>query len=305
MICAGFDARAGGRDAAALAHVLAGEDGAALMIAAVVPFPPRAYGEGDERTAASAETWDELVSQLEARGERSIDEQLATGALAGVEFQRRIVIDDSPARALMALAESEEPEMLVLGSTSRGKLGRVLAGTIPTKLLSGAPCAVAVAPRGFAEREQRTPTSVAVAFNGSDESRGALAAAAGIATRLGAGLLLLAVVEPQGPLAFERELAHEAGRILRGQGLADLRAERLRAEAERALTELDGEGDAEIELTHGDPVDRLVDRTETGVDLLVLGSRGYGPVRRTFLGSVSSGVLRRASCPTLVVPRLG
>jgi nucleotide-binding universal stress UspA family protein len=160
-----------------------------------------------------------------------------------------------------------------------------------------------VAPRGFAEREQGPPTTVAVGFNGSDESRRALAAAAPIAARLGAKLLLVAVVEPQGPLAFERELAHEAGRILRGEGLSDLRAERLRAEAERAVAELDGGSEAEIELTHGDPVDCLVDRTETDVALLVLGSRGYGPLRRTFLGSVASGVLGRAFCPTLVVPR--
>lgn len=304
MICAGFNGRAGGRDAAALGRVLAGDD-VPLMVVAVVPFPPRGFGEDDERTAASAETWDELVAQLEDRGRAVIEEQLSANTLAGIEFHRSVVLDDSPARALMAMAESEEPEALVLGSTSRGTLGRVFAGTIPTKLLSGAPCAIAVAPRGFAEREQHPLTTVAVAFNGSDESRSALRAAADLGVRLGAKLRLLAVAEPQGPLAFERELAHEAGRILRGEGLADVQAERLRAEAERAVSELYGGSEAEIEVIHGDPVDCLVDRVETGVDLLVLGSRGYGPLRRTFLGSVSSGVLERAACPTLVVPRGG
>jgi nucleotide-binding universal stress UspA family protein len=303
MICVGFDGLPGGRDAAALARVLAGDDGAPLTVVAVVPFPPRGFGEDDERLAAKAESWDELVERLEARGAGLIEERLAAGTLAGVEFERKVVIDDSPARALMAVAESEEPEMLVLGSTERGTLGRVLAGTVPAKLLSGAPCAIAVAPRGFADREERPPATVAVAFNGSDESRRALSTAAGIARRIRAGLLLLAVVEPQGPLAYERELAHEAGRILRGEGLDDLRAERLRAETERALAELGEAPDARIEIVHGDPVDCLVDRAGGDVDLLVLGSRGYGPLRRTFLGSVSSGVLKHASCPVLVVPR--
>ncbi|HXQ89016.1 MAG TPA: universal stress protein, partial [Solirubrobacterales bacterium] len=42
---------------------------------------------------------------------------------------------------------------------------------------------------------------------------------------------------------------------------------------------------------------------EAGADLLVTGSRGYGPVRRVLLGSVSTQLMRRASCPVLVVPR--
>jgi nucleotide-binding universal stress UspA family protein len=42
---------------------------------------------------------------------------------------------------------------------------------------------------------------------------------------------------------------------------------------------------------------------ERGVDLLVCGSRGYGPVRRVLLGTVSSALLRQASVPVLVVPR--
>jgi nucleotide-binding universal stress UspA family protein len=40
-----------------------------------------------------------------------------------------------------------------------------------------------------------------------------------------------------------------------------------------------------------------------GVDLLVLGSRGFGPVMRLLIGSVSSRVIREAPCPVLVVPR--
>jgi universal stress protein family protein len=35
----------------------------------------------------------------------------------------------------------------------------------------------------------------------------------------------------------------------------------------------------------------------------VLGSRGFGPLRRIVLGSVSTKVLRSAACPVLVVPR--
>ncbi len=303
MICAGFDGRAGGRDAVALALALGGGDREPLTVVAVVPFPPAAFGEEDERAAAKADTWDELCARLRDRGERVIAERLGADLLAGVTYERRIVLDDSPARALMAFAESDSPRVLTLGSTERGRLGRVFAGTIPNKLLSGGPCAVAVAPRGLAEREPAPPATVAVAFNGSEESRRALEQGAAIASRFGATLVLLAVVEPQGPLAFEREITQEAGQILRGEGLADARADALRAEAERALAAAEDSIEARIEVMHGDPVRRLIERTDAGVDLLVVGSRGYGPLRRAFLGSVSSPMLERAGCPTLVVPR--
>jgi len=38
-------------------------------------------------------------------------------------------------------------------------------------------------------------------------------------------------------------------------------------------------------------------------DLLMVGSRSYGPFARTLLGSVSSTLIHTAPCPVLVVPR--
>jgi nucleotide-binding universal stress UspA family protein len=39
------------------------------------------------------------------------------------------------------------------------------------------------------------------------------------------------------------------------------------------------------------------------LDLLVTGSRGYGPVRRLMLGSTSSKLVHEAPCPVLVLAR--
>jgi nucleotide-binding universal stress UspA family protein len=55
----------------------------------------------------------------------------------------------------------------------------------------------------------------------------------------------------------------------------------------------------------GSPVHEIAARTEAGGegghDLVVMGSRGVGEIRREIFGSVASGVLRAAWCPVMVV----
>ena len=56
-------------------------------------------------------------------------------------------------------------------------------------------------------------------------------------------------------------------------------------------------------MLEGDTVDALAALDEREIDLLVCGSRGYGPVRRVLLGGVLRKLVRRAACPVVVVPR--
>jgi nucleotide-binding universal stress UspA family protein len=52
----------------------------------------------------------------------------------------------------------------------------------------------------------------------------------------------------------------------------------------------------------GSPRRELASQTD-GMDLLLLGSRGYGPRRAVLLGGVSHVVVREAACPVIVLPR--
>ena len=70
-----------------------------------------------------------------------------------------------------------------------------------------------------------------------------------------------------------------------------------------AVAELPQDLRAHPVFERGDPAEKLLESAEMGVDLLVLGSRGFGPVMRLLIGSVSSRVIREAPCPVLVVPR--
>jgi nucleotide-binding universal stress UspA family protein len=59
---------------------------------------------------------------------------------------------------------------------------------------------------------------------------------------------------------------------------------------------------AERRLLRGDPAAVIAEATED-FDLLAIGSRAYGPIRRALLGSVSAKMVARAPCPVLVLPR--
>ena len=84
------------------------------------------------------------------------------------------------------------------------------------------------------------------------------------------------------------------------------------AELDHALTEEAQAGlqrtvaalgrDAATRVLHGDPAAEICREAEDGgYDLVVVGSHGYGVVKRVLLGSVSHHVLHHAPCPVLVV----
>lgn len=91
------------------------------------------------------------------------------------------------------------------------------------------------------------------------------------------------------------ELRPERLATLQGRGEAEAHAAAL-----EALRALGPEGDVEI---HVDEPAEVLLNVSRHVDLLVCGSRGYGPLRGAVLGSVSRRVANGAGCPVLVVPR--
>jgi nucleotide-binding universal stress UspA family protein len=72
---------------------------------------------------------------------------------------------------------------------------------------------------------------------------------------------------------------------------------------DEAMADLPSRVEATAQILPGSPVDVLAELDDDDVDLLVCGSRGYGPVRHVLLGGVSSRLVRRAASPVLVIPR--
>jgi nucleotide-binding universal stress UspA family protein len=191
----------------------------------------------------------------------------------------------SVGRGLHALAEKHAADLLVVGSHTRGALGRVLMSDETRAALTGTPCAVAVAPRGYIGLDTGFAT-ICVGYDYSGESRAALAAARGLANRFGSKISALHVVTlPKGAATRPDDWAEV---LDEGSEYAQQKLESLEGVDATAL--------------YGIPSDELAALSDR-VDLLVVGSRNHGPVRRLLLGSTSSSLACHAHCPLLVLPR--
>ncbi|CAJ2628800.1 universal stress protein A-like [Trifolium pratense] len=60
----------------------------------------------------------------------------------------------------------------------------------------------------------------------------------------------------------------------------------------------------ETRIENGDPRDVICEAVQKlGVDILVMGSHGYGVIKRAFLGSVSNHCAQNVKCPVLIVKK--
>jgi nucleotide-binding universal stress UspA family protein len=266
----GVDGRPAGRDAVALAQQLAAPDAPPTLVhireLAPIAGASHAYNERVEQESAQI-----LEREREATGARG--EQISVSA-------------PSVGRGLHSLAERHGADLIVVGSCHRGFAGRVLAGNDTRRALNGASCAVAVAPVGHAKRPVNI-TMIGVGYDGSPESRLALALARQLAARHHASLRALHVVPiPASPYSGY------AGAALPGLLEATVTA------ATDELSRLGVDGEARI----GAVGEELVAFGLT-VDLLVIGSRGYGALRRLMLGSTAHYLTGHARCPVVVLPR--
>ncbi len=275
----GFDGSEGGRDALELARVLASETEASIVVASVLfggPLPVELA----------------RLEQREARDAEPLFEE-ALAALSGLEVETRPYGGSSPAAILTQLAEDEQEDFdaIVLGSPHRGPVGRVLIGSVARNLLSGGPRETFVAPRGYAEARHDPFRTIAVAYDGNPEAKRALRSAEALAKLSNATLRLITVVSIP---------VFVPGAVGYTPAPAPVDPEKLQAEA---VATVDPKLAVEERRLEGSPGSLLVRDCEEDVDLLVLGSRGYGPLARVLLGSVSRRAAQDAPCPVLVVPR--
>lgn len=269
----GVDGGSGGRDAVALASLLT-DPGGSLTLAHVHAGRLRPIHAATPSMVEEERQAADILLEVER-------------AESGVEAELARVEALSPGRGLHQRAEDQRADLIVVGSCSRGVLGRAMLGDDTRAALNGAPCAVAVAPVGFAEL--RAPIKrIGVAYDGTRESEAALARGRELAEATSASLHALEVVTIP-TVAYGGIVAPMIGEDIQTTlDAADKRMHELPGVDGRAVYGLAGEELAAF----GDEV-----------DLLIVGSRGYGPIRRLVLGSTSDYLERRARSALLVLPR--
>ena len=257
--------------AAALAHRLD------LRLRLVHSVHPNAFVTGEAR-ARALRRGRELLADLGA----------------DLDDGRHVVQAGDPARLITAVL-AEGAALVVVGSRGRGPVRSALLGSISNAVIGSAPCPVVVVPPEAAIEVMASP-AVICGLDGSSAAVTALHGGASLASALGGRLVALHAREVVHPLAIDT-FAY----------LPTLEAlDRARAAVEivqRPLGELDVDVSVEMRIEAGDAFTAL---TRAAADeqsaIVVVGSRGRGPVRSALLGSVSARLAANAQVPVMIVP---
>lgn len=284
-VIVGYEGEASGKDAMSFAQqwVKAGGD----QLVAVTVYPgsaPIGMGRVDaEWVAYGREEADQLLNDARTLAE------------PGLDISYRRVQADSAAHGIHDLLEdaANGTPLVVLGSRRARGLRRTYPGSTADRLLQGSPVPVAVVPWGYADHAPKSIEKVTVAFVDTPDGHVALEHAARMAKHLGAALDVVSIIPDTRVIPSIGDTMAFA---------ADQRAA-YQTSLDAALTQLPDGTNATGRLLEGPVIEALADLTPADTDLLVCGSRGYGPVRRVLLGGVSARLLRHARVPVIVVPR--
>jgi nucleotide-binding universal stress UspA family protein len=284
-VIAGVDDSPEGRDALALAARLARPLEVPVLAAHVLAWGPVFDFHMQGTPADVRATFASALEDATASGRKAVERLIAD---AGVDAEARFVTAGSAAAGLHGLAEELDAGLIALGRSRRSGVGKVFPGRTAQQLLSGAPSPVAIAPEGYAATDPALGR-LACAVDAGAQAFEAVAWAADLALRLGVSLEVISVHRTYSledlPMG-RREEVHE----LHGAMLDDI------------LASLGDRVEASATLLDGEPAEEL-GRVSGRVDLMVLGSRGYGPLRAVLLGSDSTAIVESLRCPAVVVPR--
>ncbi|WP_375387094.1 universal stress protein [uncultured Amnibacterium sp.] len=229
----------------------------------------------------------EWVAHNREQAEAVLDD--ARAALSGTEATFVPVAAESASRGLHDLLEEAGPgAVAVLGSRRTKGTRRTAPGSTADRLLTGAPGPVVLVPWDYEESTAPEVRRIAVAYIDTPDGRAALTAARDHARDVAASVDVVSVL----PDTLVRPTLGEPRRFAEGQ----------RQDFAAALAAAARDDERQV-LLDGPVVDALADLRPEDADLLVIGSRGYGPARRVLLGGVSARLLKHARIPVMVVPR--
>jgi nucleotide-binding universal stress UspA family protein len=213
----------------------------------------------------------------------------------------RFAIDSdlSDARGLKRVLSQEHRQLVVCGSSHRGDTGTASIGHTTRQLVQDGHYALAIAARGLSGHGELAITRVGVGYDGGPEACTALAWAAAIAEGCGAHLTVRGVINDCIPALGWPSLWIEPFRECWNE-VMDEEVKALRTSIEATTAGLSVPVTATVD--RDVPSASLLDLSAV-TDLLVIGSRRWGPLARLLLGGTGEALVHGAHCSLLIVPR--
>ncbi|HZY65130.1 MAG: universal stress protein [Actinomycetota bacterium] len=268
---------------------MASRTGSELSVVHVEEVPVLAHSyagrEAAEGEASRARRWlEEQVEKIEEAGGNVTESHLRLGR---------------PAHQIVRLGEETGAGLIVIGNQGLSAFRRFLMGSVSEMVMHYASCPVYVVRGGAGE--ERLPSRVLLATDGSTRSEAAAGVAAEFSEKLGSELHLAHVEVVPSVFAMPEVKTED---IDYDDTLPENieREGRRRLEAQVKQVEEAGGVVAKSYLRAGYPAREIVNLAEKlDAGAIIVGSRSFGALERALLGSVPESVVRHAHCPVLVV----
>lgn len=208
--------------------------------------------------------------------------------LRGLATTCAVLVDGSPARALLDHIQAAKPGLVIMATHARGPLGRVLLGGITDELVRRAAAPVLLVHGSVPALESTEPSveRILIALDGSRLAEKALEPGLALARLLGARCTLLRVLP-----------GHQATSTIRPHDAEEEEAHRylrfIASQARHAGVWID------FQVAYGSPARTILEQARPN-ELIALATHGRGGISRLLLGSVADQVIRGATQPVLV-----
>ena len=263
-----------------------------VLLDAFNPAILEANGMGVGSMAVPAEAIEQIA---QTQHEAVTRDALPIFAAANVTCQA-VQERDHPVSAILAVAQRERADLIVIGSRGLSGVKSFLLGNVSGGVAQHAPCSTLIL------RGQGTPPGtdwfarVLLASDASEGAARATEAAVALAARFHSALTVLSVYQPPGLLAEAADAFTEFYPEEHEQQVMQAVEASMKAVSEKCGIP------AAVRQEKGHPAETILRVAgESSAALIVVGSRGHGGFAALLLGSVSQSVATHAHCPVLVV----
>lgn len=295
-IVVGYLPAKGGRASLDLAALLA-RSGSSEQVAVVTVVPAH------WTTPSMAKVDAEFAIWAHEQGDKALAtaREYLTTKWADVDASFHRAEGRSVPSALTATSAELAADLLVLGSSSDGRVGQVIVGSTAEPLLHSSEIPVAIAPRGYRASSTSKIGRLTCSYSGTDDDADLVTATAQLGVRMDCPLRI-ATFGVRGRTMYPPEVGLHAEDLVLQQWKSQIHVEQQQCMEHLMQLDLATERTSTAIAT-GSRWDEAMDDLEWEPgEVLVVGSSRVGRLARVFLGSSAIKIVRYSPVPVVVVP---